>query len=116
MNAGTRTTRGVIWPPRPVSSASDCAGTSSPAPPSCSSGDVAGAVSGGVVASVSGVSGTVGVSLAVGVVAAGGVTVSSSSPPQPASASASAAAHVAQRRANGVTVVRRYVRAAMDTR
>src|SRR5215211_4428192 len=54
MKAGTRTTRGVIRPPSPVNIASVRAGSSSPAPPSWSSGDVLGAVSGPVSVSVSG--------------------------------------------------------------
>jgi hypothetical protein len=56
MNAGTRTTRGVIFPPRPVNRASERAGSSSPAPPGASSGEVSG---GGSTVSVGSSSGSV---------------------------------------------------------
>ena len=47
MKGGTRTRRGVIRPPSPVKSASERAGSSSPAPPGSSSGEVVVSVSGG---------------------------------------------------------------------
>src|SRR5688572_26685406 len=88
MNAGTRTTRGVIRPARPVNSASVLAGCSSPAPPGMSSGD-SDSDSVSVSASVSVTAGSSVVSagtdsvvaVLAGVAAVGVVDASSSSPP-----------------------------------
>src|SRR4051794_34264768 len=86
MNAGTLTTVGLMRPPRPVRSACECAGSSSPAPPGCFSGEV-------LVCVPLPPEGTVTVSLrsvSVAVLGAGWVwgavvwPLLSSSPPQPA--------------------------------
>ena len=82
MNAGTRTTRGVMRPSFAVNSASVRAGSSSPAPPGWSSG-----VASVGTLSVSGGSctvsvGTVSVAVCAGAVVAGAEADSSSSPPQ----------------------------------
>ena len=90
MNAGTRTTLGVIRPSLPVSSASVRAGSSSPAPPGWSSGVVSvitPSVVGGSRSISVGADSVSAVTVWAGAVVAGVEAASSSSPPQPEIAS-----------------------------